>query len=84
MRMVPPLPPLFVPLRIFAFSLSHLTDCAKGFVWDYGGHEIFSHYKYFNELLSGVVPDWVEHQRESWVWMHDRFIPYPLQNNIHR
>src|SRR5438876_5500275 len=27
---------------------------------------------------------WVEHVRESWVWMRERFIPYPLQNNIWR
>ena len=25
---------------------------------------------------------WLTHQRESWVWMRDRFIPYPFQNNI--
>ena len=74
----------FFPASYFRLYVSQLTDFAQGFVWDYGGHVIFSHYKYFNEVLSGVVPDWVEHQRESWVWMHDRFIPYPLQNNIHR
>jgi UDP-galactopyranose mutase len=22
--------------------------------------------------------------REAWVWIHDRFVPYPFQNNIHR
>lgn len=27
---------------------------------------------------------WLHHQRESWVWMADRFIPYPFQNNLHR
>ena len=27
---------------------------------------------------------WVEHAREAWVWMRDRWIPYPLQNNIWR
>jgi protoporphyrinogen oxidase len=27
---------------------------------------------------------WLQHERESWVWMRDRFIPYPFQNNIHR
>jgi len=26
---------------------------------------------------------WFDHVRESWVWMRERFIPYPLQNNIH-
>jgi protoporphyrinogen oxidase len=27
---------------------------------------------------------WLHHERESWVWMRNRFIPYPFQNNIHR
>jgi protoporphyrinogen oxidase len=25
---------------------------------------------------------WLEHERESWVWMKQRFVPYPFQNNI--
>jgi hypothetical protein len=25
---------------------------------------------------------WLTHQRESWVWIEDRFVPYPFQNNI--
>jgi protoporphyrinogen oxidase len=25
---------------------------------------------------------WLEHERESWVWLHERFVPYPFQNNI--
>ena len=27
---------------------------------------------------------WLWHDRESWIWMDDRFIPYPFQNNLHR
>jgi len=55
----------------------------QGFVWDLGGHVVFSHYKYFDQLLDVLLGDqWVEHQRESWVWMRGRFIPYPMQNNI--
>jgi len=27
---------------------------------------------------------WVQHVREAWVWMRERWIPYPLQNNIWR
>jgi len=57
----------------------------NGFVWDLGGHVIFSHYEYFDKLLNFVLGDeWVSHIRESWVWMRDRWIPYPLQNNIWR
>lgn len=55
----------------------------QGFTWDLGGHVLFSHYKYFDELMDKLLPgQWIEHVRESWVWMRNRFIPYPLQNNI--
>ncbi|HEY2472518.1 MAG TPA: FAD-dependent oxidoreductase [Terracidiphilus sp.] len=56
----------------------------QGFTWDIGGHVQFSHYRYFDDLMDELLrEDWLHHQRESWVWMRDRFIPYPLQNNIH-
>jgi protoporphyrinogen oxidase len=55
-----------------------------GFTWDIGGHVQFSHYRYFDDLMNDLLGDeWLEHMRESWVWMRERFIPYPLQNNIH-
>jgi protoporphyrinogen oxidase len=58
----------------------------KGFTWDIGGHVQFSHYDYFDEAMREFLgaDGWLHHQRESWVWMRDRFIPYPFQNNIHR
>ena len=57
---------------------------SKGFTWDIGGHVQFSHYKYFDEVmeLSLGKDGWLHHERESWVWMYDRFVPYPFQNNI--
>lgn len=56
-----------------------------GFTWDLGGHVLFSHYEYFDQLMDELLPDgWLTHQRESWVWMRDRFIPYPLQQNVWR
>jgi protoporphyrinogen oxidase len=58
---------------------------AEGFTWDLGGHVLFSHYEYFDRLLDALLGDArVEHVRESWVWMRERFIPYPLQNNVWR
>ncbi len=58
---------------------------AKGFTWDLGGHVLFSHYPYFDEVMVKALGDaWVEHVREAWVWMRDRWIPYPFQNNIWR
>src|ERR1700722_17461246 len=46
---------------------------------------MFSHYDYFDTLVEEMLQgDYDEHMREAWVWMNDRFIPYPFQNNIHR
>ncbi len=58
----------------------------QGFTWDIGGHVQFSHYEYFDRLMDVLLsPEgWLHHQRESWVWMRERFIPYPLQNNVRR
>lgn len=58
----------------------------KGFTWDLGGHVQFSHYPYFDRLMDDLLGEdgWLWHERESWVWMRDRFIPYPFQFNIRR
>jgi len=56
----------------------------EGFLWDMGGHITFSHYDYFDDVLSHSVAEWLEHERESWIWAKNRFIPYPFQNNIRR
>jgi len=64
-------------------ATSHVDG--QGFVWDVGGHVVFSHYAYFDGLLDFLLGDaWIHHAREAWVWMRDRFIPYPFQNNIWR
>ena len=55
----------------------------KGFTYDIGGHVMFSHYPYFDRVVEEALRgDYLEHQRESWIWLTDRFIPYPFQNNI--
>jgi protoporphyrinogen oxidase len=56
----------------------------QGFVWDIGGHVQFSHYQYFDDLMLRALghDGWLYHPPESWIWMRDRFIPYPFQNNI--
>jgi protoporphyrinogen oxidase len=56
-----------------------------GFIWDHGGHVMFSHYSYFDDLVEKMLRgDYDQHMREAWVWIHGRFVPYPFQNNIHR
>ncbi|MEY2471473.1 MAG: hypothetical protein QOK28_802 [Actinomycetota bacterium] len=55
----------------------------KGFTYDIGGHVMFSHYQYYDDLVDKLMGgDYTELEREAWVWMEDRFIPYPFQNNI--
>lgn len=55
----------------------------NGFTWDVGGHVLHSHYPYFDRMFEDVMHgDFFTHQRESWVWILNRFVPYPFQNNI--
>ncbi len=69
----------------FAGGLATSFRDGNGFFWDIGGHVQFSHYSYFDQAMIKFlgVEGWLKHQRESWVWMRNKFIPYPLQNNIH-
>lgn len=56
---------------------------ANGFTYDIGGHVLFSHFRYFDELFDRLLGDeYQELMREAWVWMQGRFLPYPFQNNI--
>ena len=61
---------------------------SEGFLWDNGGHVVFSHYKYFDTALDKAIADWNERKRASFAFMNGadnirRFIPYPVQNSIH-
>lgn len=62
-------------------STSHKDP--QGFVWDEGGHVIFSHYPYFDKLIDDMLGKEVhERVRESWVYLKEFCIPYPFQNNL--
>ncbi|KAK5169268.1 hypothetical protein LTR04_005912 [Oleoguttula sp. CCFEE 6159] len=57
----------------------------EGFLYDVGGHVIFSHYKYFDDCIDQALPnetDWYTHQRISYVRCKNLWVPYPFQNNI--
>jgi protoporphyrinogen oxidase len=55
----------------------------KGFTWDIGGHVQFSHYDYFDQLMEKALGTaWLNHLRQSYIWIRQRFVPYPFQNNI--
>jgi protoporphyrinogen oxidase len=62
-------------------STSHVDE--QGFVWDEGGHVIFSHYPYFDALIDRMLGTEVhERVRESWIVTRDAWVPYPFQNNL--
>jgi len=64
-------------------GLASSETSANGFTYDIGGHVLFSHYEYFDRLFDKLLGDeFQELKRESWVWMFDRFLPYPFQNNV--
>ena len=56
-----------------------------GFTWDRGGHVVFSHFGEFDRLLDEVMGDDVHrHERSSYVHLGGTWVPYPVQNNLHR
>lgn len=60
---------------------THMDE--KGFLWDEGGHVLFSHFEYYDKFLEEVLgKDYLRHQRESWVKLPKTWVPYPFQNNI--
>ncbi len=68
--------------RVGGLAASYVDAC--GFTWDIGGHVQFSHYEDFDRVMDEVLGqgDWLTHERESWVWLRGRFVPYPFQNNL--
>lgn len=58
----------------------------EGFLYDMGGHVIFSHWDYFDQVIDAAVGQgdeaWNTLQRVSYVWIKSRWVAYPFQNNI--
>jgi len=64
-------------------GLAHSFTDDAGFTWDIGGHVMFSHYQYYDDCFDALMgKDFTTNDRESWVRMFDRWVPYPFQNNI--
>ncbi|KAI5300278.1 AMP deaminase [Ascosphaera pollenicola] len=66
-------------------GLASTDTTAEGFLFDVGGHVIFSHYAYFDDCINEALPndsDWFTHQRISYVRCQEQWVPYPFQNNI--
>ncbi len=67
----------------FVGGLSHSFRDAHGFTWDIGGHVMFSHYRYYDECFEALMKDeFCLIDRESWVRITERWVPYPFQNNV--
>ncbi|MCA9288638.1 MAG: FAD-dependent oxidoreductase [Phycisphaerales bacterium] len=67
----------------YAGGLAHSFTDDAGFTWDIGGHVMFSHYDYYDRVFEAMMGDeFTLNDRESWVRMCDRWVPYPFQNNI--
>src|SRR6266568_8134550 len=55
-------------------ATSHVDS--DGFVWDEGGHVIFSHYPYFDRLINKMLGSEVhERVRESWIVTRGAWVP---------
>jgi len=55
----------------------------NGFTWDLGGHVVFSHYPYFDQLLGDLLQgEYLNHQRKAFIRIAGTWVPYPFQNNI--
>lgn len=68
-----------------AGGLASTATTPEGFLFDVGGHVIFSHYAYFDDCINEALPnddDWFTHQRVSYVKTKGQWVPYPYQNNI--
>ena len=56
----------------------------QGFLYDVGGHVLFSHDKATLGLLVGFLGENVHvKRRNSKVWYRDRFVKYPFENGLH-
>ena len=77
---------LIIDKQSDAGGLSSSVVDENGFTWDFGGHVQFSHYQKFDEAMDLALgkDGYFHHQRESWVYLKDRFVPYPFQYNLHR
>ena len=77
---------IIVDKREDAGGLAGSVVDEHGFTWDFGGHVQFSHYQKFDEAMDDALgkDGFYHHQRESWVYLKDRFVPYPFQYNLHR
>eukprot|EP00775_Hariotina_reticulata_P011365 gene11365-11514_t len=75
---------LLVDQAAEAGGLARTAVTPQGFLFDMGGHVIFSHWEFFDQLLDAAVGSdgWNTLQRVSYVHIKNKWVAYPFQNNI--
>lgn len=76
---------LIIDVNEIPGGLASTDSTPEGFLYDVGGHVIFSHYTYFDDCIDEALPnpeDWYTHQRISYVRCKNCWVPYPFQNNV--
>ena len=77
---------LTLPQADEAGGLACTDETPENFLFDMGGHVIFSHYQYFDDLIDKAIGSgddtWNTLERVSYVWIKDTWVAYPFQNNI--
>lgn len=64
-------------------GLSGSRRDAQGFMWDLGGHVLFSHFSYFDGILEKhMAGGFNELDRRAWIQVAGRRVPYPFQNHL--
>ncbi len=57
----------------------------RGFTFDIAGHILHFKEKKAKDFIMGLLGDTLRRQkRNSWIWSHGSFIPYPFQANFQR
>jgi len=75
---------LVVEEKDFAGGLAASLKDNHDFIWDMGGHVTYSHYRYFNRFYRSIMrSSSIQHRRSAWLYMFQRYIPFPCQYNIH-
>lgn len=78
----------FFDFKIFEQESTHGGLCRsvkhKGFTFDYTGHLLHSNNDYFHNLLNTLLPEKDRNliPRNSAIYTHGTFIPYPIQMNL--
>ncbi|MFA5866587.1 MAG: FAD-dependent oxidoreductase [Actinomycetota bacterium] len=62
-------------------SASHVDEA--GFLWDEGGHVLFSRYRYVDAVIDEAMgDDFLPYERSAWIYLLNSWVPYPFQNNL--